>query len=78
MIELRDRDTGFPIGTITESQLQFLVDQLEEESEADSDYYINKATLDMFEEVGIDTSLLNLLRKALGNREEMEIEWLRR
>ena len=31
MIALRDKDTGADLGTITEEQLQFLVDQLEEE-----------------------------------------------
>ena len=75
MIELRDKDTGRSIGSITEDQLQFLVDQLEEESSKDTDYYLNSATLDMFADNGIDSQLLALLRGALGNREDMEIEW---
>ena len=78
MIELRDKDTGRPIGSITEDQLQFLVDQLEEESSTDTDYYLNSATLDMFANNGIDPQLLALLRGALGNREEMEIQWERK
>ena len=77
MIQLRDKETGGILGSITEDQLQFLVDQLEEESDADTDYYLNTATLEMFAENGIDPALLTLLREALGNREEMEIEWLR-
>jgi hypothetical protein len=32
----------------------------------------------MFAENGIDPQLLELLRGALGNREDMEIEWLRK
>ena len=32
MIELKDKDWGVVIGTITEDQLKALVDQLEEES----------------------------------------------
>jgi len=75
MIELRDKDTGRSIGTITEDQLQFLIDQLEEESSTDTDYYLNAATLDMFADNGIDPQLLALLRGALGDREDMEIEW---
>jgi hypothetical protein len=31
MIQLHDKDTGAPLGSITEAQLQFLIDQLEEE-----------------------------------------------
>ena len=78
MIELRDKETGRPLGAITEDQLQFLIDQLEEESSTDTDYYLNSATLDMFADNGIDPQLLALLRDALGNREDMEIEWKRK
>jgi len=75
MIELRDKQDGKVIGSVTEQQLQFLVDQLEEESRDDRDYYLNRDTLDMFAEQGIDDQLLSLLRKALADREEMEISW---
>lgn len=78
MIELFDKDTGVRLGEITEEQLRFLIDQLEEEHEEDQDYYINSATLDMFSEKGIDSGMLNLLRGALGDREEMEIQWTRK
>jgi hypothetical protein len=77
MIQLRDKDTGAVLGTLTEEQLHFLQDQLEEESPDDTDYYINTATLDMFEEQGADRALLALLRQALGSREDMEIQWSR-
>ena len=74
MIELREKETGSLIGKISEDQLQFLIDQLEEESSEDVDYYINRDTLDVFEEEGIDKSLLEMLRRALGTRDEMEIK----
>jgi len=77
MIQLYDKETGASLGTITEEQLQFLADQLEEESPEDRDYYINEPTLDAFEEAGAAPALLALLRKALGEREEMEIRWAR-
>lgn len=78
MIEIRDKETGKPLGTISGEQLQFLIDNLEEEYAEDMDYYINAATLDMFEERGIDAGLLKLLRDALGTREDMEIVWSKR
>jgi hypothetical protein len=78
MIHLFDDETGAPVGTITEDQLQYLTDQLEEESAVDTDYYINRETLDLFEENGADPALLTTLRKALGKRDEMEIRWERR
>ena len=77
MIQLNDKDTGAFIGTITEDTLQFLIDQLEEESEEDQDYYINEATLDLFEENEADKTLVSLLRGALKGRTEMEIRWSR-
>ncbi|MGH9870590.1 MAG: galactosyldiacylglycerol synthase [Candidatus Polarisedimenticolia bacterium] len=77
MIQLVDRESGAPIGTITEQQLQFLVDHLEEESEEDADYYINRDTLDVLEEEGADEALMALLRRALGSRQEMEIQYTR-
>lgn len=78
MIDLRDKETGNSLGSISEEQLKFLTDQLEEESESDRDYYINQDTLELFVERGIDSSLLDLLKRALGEREDMEIEWVRR
>jgi hypothetical protein len=75
MIEIRDKETGELLGTISEEQLKFLIDNLEEEYEGDQDYYINQATLNMFEAGGIDAGLLQFLRKALGTRESMEIIW---
>ncbi len=77
MIKLRNQETNQIIGTISEEQLQFLIDQLEEESSEDKDYYINADTLDVFEERGIDQELLTLLRNELGSRDGIEIEWER-
>lgn len=77
MIELQDTETGASIGSITEAQLAFLVEHLEEESATDDDYYLNRETLDLLEEKGGDAALITLLRRALGEREEMEIRWSR-
>jgi processive 1,2-diacylglycerol beta-glucosyltransferase len=73
MIELRDKRTDALLGTISQAQLQFLIDQLEEEDIEDQDYYINLATLDMFERAGADQELLELLRQGLGTRKDMEV-----
>jgi hypothetical protein len=75
MYKLYDNQTGEMIGTITEQQLQFLKDQLEEESMEDQDYAIESMTLAYFIEQGIDTALLEMLRKALGVKEQIIIRW---
>ena len=77
MIKIYDEATGTVYGTISEAQLQVLVSQLEEESKEDTDYYINQATLDMFEDRHVDAGLVALLRSALGDREDMDIRWAR-
>lgn len=77
MIQIHDKDTDARIGTLTDEQLQFLIDQLEEESGEDQDYYINETTVDLFEEKGADKALIALLREALNGRTEMEIRWSR-
>ena len=75
MITLTDKETGKTLGTLTEAQLQFLIDQLEEETLEDKDYYINRAMIFFLEERGAEAGLVNLLYEALGDRDEMEIEW---
>ena len=78
MVELSDKETGRILGSITDDQLQFLIDQFEEESDGDTDYYIDAASLEMLADRSIDPQLLTLLRNALGSREGMEIEWKRK
>ena len=75
MVELKDKDTGLSLGPITEAQLQFLVDHLEEEAHDDRDYFLNATTLDALEAKSSDPDLIGMLRRALGDREGIEIEW---
>jgi processive 1,2-diacylglycerol beta-glucosyltransferase len=75
MIELFNDKTGDLIGEISESQLQFLIDQLEEESMEDRDYAINRMTLAFFESQSADPELLDLLEGELGDKSEIIIRW---
>lgn len=77
MIKLYDKDSGAWLGMISEEQLQFLTDQLEEESSKDQDYYLDEATLEMFQDSAADPALIAMLRSALNGRTEMEIRWSR-
>jgi hypothetical protein len=77
MVHLYDKDTGAHLGTITDEQLKFLQDQLEEESENDNDYYVNLPEIQMFEDNGADPALLEVLLRGLYGREEMEVRWKR-
>jgi len=76
MIQLFNKRSGEPIGPLNETQLQFLVDQLEEESLEDTDYAITSMTLDYFNEIGSDAELVKMLRTALGTKDEIVIVWM--
>ena len=69
-----------PLGTITEEQLQFLVDHLEEEFEEDQSYYIDHDTAGYLHDAGADDELVHLLEKELltvGDEEGIEIVYER-
>jgi processive 1,2-diacylglycerol beta-glucosyltransferase len=75
MITLYDTESGAAVGRVTEAQLRFLTDQLEEEWAGDTDYYFTADTLELLEQKGADSTLLNTLRTALGTRDGIEIRW---
>lgn len=75
MIRLRDKESGAELGTISEEEFDFLQEQLEEESSDDTDYYIDRAELEILKENG-PPGLISLLEQALSNREGIEIEWI--
>ncbi len=77
MITLYDCATNNQIGSISEQELQFLTDNLEEEFLEDTDYSITPLELTYFEQHNGPAGLLNLLRQALGQREEVIIRWAR-
>jgi hypothetical protein len=76
-VKLFEKDTDRRLGTITDDQLRFLVDALEEESPTDTDYYVDAATVDMLEEDGADPALVSLLRQLLSGREGVDVRWHR-
>ena len=78
MIDLYNAATDQLLGSITEPDLQVLVDALEEESMQDRDYYIDAATIDLIADGKATEHLVNLLRAALGAREGVDIRWKRR
>lgn len=68
-------DTDVEIGTISDAQLKFLVEQLEEEHEEDQDYFIDRDTLELMADNGADPELLAMLEKAMADDDEMDIAW---
>jgi len=73
MIELFNKENESSLGSITEEQFKFLSKHLEEEGSLDEDYYLDGSTLDYLKEQGMDPELTQLLEKALGSAESLEI-----
>jgi hypothetical protein len=69
------KDSGTVLGTITDEQLDELIDLLEEEDSEDHDYYIDKDVLAFLEEEGADEALLALIRPHVTGDDGIEIEW---
>ena len=78
MIDLYNVQTNQLLGSITEADLQVVIDALEEESAEDQDYYIDKATIEYMADGRLSDHLLNLLRGAMGSSDGIEIRWRRR
>ena len=77
MIQLRTKGLGRLLGSISDEDLKFLIDNLEEEWEEDQDYYINQATLEMLKSRGAPEALVALLEREMGDG-DIEIEWSRK
>ena len=75
MITLKVKGTDKCIGTLSEAQLQYLIDELEEEGSEDQDYWINSAQIELFKSKGADSSLIAMLESALGDNDDVEVIW---
>jgi len=78
MIDIYDDATNQLVGSITEADLQVLVDALEEESLEDHDYYIDAATIDVVADGRASEHLVKVLRAALGAKEGVDVRWQKR
>ena len=54
MITLKNKETGEFIGTISDADLQYLIDELEEEHSEDKDYWLNKDQLKILADKGAE------------------------
>ena len=66
MAKLFNAESGAFLGTVSDDDVQMMIDQLEEEDSADDDYYIDADTVDLLDEADGSPSLVELLRAAVG------------
>ena len=75
MIKLYDNENEKEIGQITEPQLEFLIEELADESLDEYTYNINSSVISYLEGSGAEPQLVTLLRGALGSRTSMELRY---
>ncbi len=75
LFRLTDIENDQDIGVITEDQLQFLIDNLEEEGLEEQDYYIDEDTLNFLAANDCDVELLAMLTEALEGRISIDIRY---
>ena len=74
-IRLSEKDTGRTLGSISEADLQMLVDYMEEESSKDQDYYVEHTSIDALEGLGASAGFIALLRTAVGESDGVDVVW---
>lgn len=75
MYALFRKSDGQPLGIISAEEMQFLRDNLEEESLTDNDYTMTRLTLEYLRGNGMSPHLAQVLETALGDRDEAEVAY---
>lgn len=73
MIKLLDNDTDAEIGEISEDLLTLMQENLVEESLDEYSYNIDESAIEALEQSGVDSHLVSILRRALGQRSSVEV-----
>ena len=73
-ISLKD---GRALGQVNEADLKVLVDQFEEESSTDRDYFVCEQTVGLLEEAGASPDFTAMRRAALAGTDGIDIVWSR-
>lgn len=74
MTTLSRKSDNLSLGEISEAELQFLVDNLEEdEGLGDNEYNLSRMTLMFLKENGLSAHLASLIETALGDQDDVDI-----
>ena len=72
---LIDLEHDQEIGIITEDQVQFLIENLEDGGIEDQDYFIDEETYDFLAEIGCEEELLEMLAENLDGKDSIDIRY---
>jgi len=69
------KDSNRSLGVVSDADVKVLIDELEEEDMADTDYFIDAATVDILEASGASKALVDMLLAAIGDSDGVDIRW---
>jgi len=69
------KDGSRYLGNISEADVKVLIDELEEEDIADTDYFIDHDTVDILEASGASKALVDMLLAAIGDSDGVDVRW---
>jgi hypothetical protein len=69
------KDGNRYLGAISDADVKVLIDELEEEDIADTDYFIDRDTVDILETSGASKTLVDMLLAAIGDSEGVDVRW---
>ena len=75
MPRLYNKQNNALLGEISETDVECLVDVLEEEDSKDVDYFIDLDTVNILEDNGASQVLVKLLCGAIGATEGVDVRW---
>ncbi len=77
MVTLKEKSSNRWLGLVAYAQLKFLNDELEEDHRNGQDYLINRATLNLLKERGVEPALTDIIEKAMGDKDQVEFYWIK-
>lgn len=75
MVTLYNAATDARVGRISQAQLNALIDWMEEENSEDREYYLTSEDCELMDEQGVDPTLVEVLRAALGGCDDMDLRY---
>lgn len=73
MIRIYDNDTDLEVGSIDDTLMEVLQEELVEESMDEFTYSIDAAAVAGLESRGVDVSIIAVLKRALGTKASVDI-----
>ena len=69
------KDGNRDLGAISDADVKVLIDELEEEDMADTDYFIDSDTVDILEASGASKEMVAMLLAAIGDSDGIDVRW---